>query len=139
MSPGAAAILGWAGAFRGDEHWVVGVGVGVEQVFDHDLVLPVIAEVVGVADSVADAADQLAEVDAALVGVAEFGIGQSELLRPAGEHVLVQAYFLLELIAEAFQKSLIYFLDDTWRQDFHEFNFILDAKLPAKMAAGEKS
>lgn len=50
----------------------------------------------------------------------------------------LQAYFMLELIAEAFRKSLINFLDDMWRQDFHEFNFILDAKLPAKMAAGEK-
>jgi hypothetical protein len=72
---GAAAVLWWAGAFRGDEHWVVGVGIGIEQVFDHDLVLPVIAEVLGVAEPVADAADQLAEAHAALVVEPQFGIG----------------------------------------------------------------
>jgi hypothetical protein len=35
-------------------------------------------------------------------------------------------------------RSLIYFLDDTWRHDFLQFNYILDAKLPAKMAAGRQ-
>jgi hypothetical protein len=34
----------------------VDLGVGVKEVFDHDLVLPVIAEVVGVAEPVADPA-----------------------------------------------------------------------------------
>ena len=45
---------------------------------------------------------------------------------------------MVELIAEAFQKALIFFHEDRWREDFHEFRFILDGKLPAKMAAGEK-
>jgi uncharacterized protein DUF3800 len=50
----------------------------------------------------------------------------------------VQAHFMVELIAEAFQKALIFFHEDKWRDDFHEFRFILDGKLPSKMAAGEK-
>jgi hypothetical protein len=75
VSPGAAAVLWWAGAFRGAERRVVDLGVGVKEVFDHDLVLPVIAEVVGVAEPVADSADQLTEADATLVGVTKFGAG----------------------------------------------------------------
>ncbi len=67
----------------------MGVGVGVEEVFDCDLVLPVIAEVIGVVKLVADAADQLAEAHTALVGVTELGVWQAEFLRPAGEHVHV--------------------------------------------------
>ena len=50
----------------------------------------------------------------------------------------VQAHFMVELIAQAFQKALIFFHEDQWRDDFHEFRFILDGKLPAKLAAGEK-
>jgi len=30
------------------------------------------------------------------------------------------------------------YLDDAWREDFVEFHFVLDAKLPGKLAAGEK-
>lgn len=50
----------------------------------------------------------------------------------------VQAHYVLELIADALQKSLYAFFEDPWREDFHDFHFILDAKLPNKMAAGEK-
>jgi Protein of unknown function (DUF3800) len=50
----------------------------------------------------------------------------------------VQAHYLVELVIDAIQKSLIAYVEDRWRYDFHDFQFILDAKLPAKMAAGEK-
>jgi hypothetical protein len=50
----------------------------------------------------------------------------------------VQAHYLVNLIADALQKSLYVFFEDAWRDDFHDFHFILDAKLPNKMAAGEK-
>jgi hypothetical protein len=50
----------------------------------------------------------------------------------------IQASFLVGLILEAFQKSLIAFHEDKWRESFHDFHFVLDAKLPGKMAAGEK-
>jgi Protein of unknown function (DUF3800) len=50
----------------------------------------------------------------------------------------VQAHYLIELIADALQKSLYAFFEDPWREDFHEFHFIIDAKLRSKMAAGEK-
>jgi hypothetical protein len=50
----------------------------------------------------------------------------------------LQASFLINLIRESFAKSLIVFHEDQWRESFHDFHFILDAKLPGKMAAGEK-
>lgn len=75
VSPGAAAVLWWAGSLRGNQDGVVGLGIEVEQFFDDDLVLPVIAEVIGVAESVVDAADQLAESDLPLVDEPELGSG----------------------------------------------------------------
>ena len=75
VSPAAAAVLWWAGALGGREDRVVGLGVGVEKVFDDDLVLPVIAEVVGVAEAVAVACDQFAESDLALVADPSSGSG----------------------------------------------------------------
>ncbi len=50
----------------------------------------------------------------------------------------IQASFLIGLILEAFRKSLIVFHEDQWRESFHDFRFILDGKLPGKIAAGEK-
>lgn len=50
----------------------------------------------------------------------------------------IQAIFLFELILEAFKKGLIFFYEDRWRDSFHDFHFTLDAKLPGKLAAGEK-
>ena len=44
---------------------------------------------------------------------------------------------LIGLILEAFKKSLIIFHEDQWRESFRDFHFVLDAKLPGKMAAGE--
>jgi hypothetical protein len=67
----------------------VGLGIGVEQIFDDDLVLPVITEVVGVAETVACACDQFAESDLALVAEPELAVGDAELLVAEGEHVHV--------------------------------------------------
>ena len=50
----------------------------------------------------------------------------------------VQAQYLVELIEAALQKALLAYADDAWAGDFDHFRFILDAKLPRKMAAGEK-
>ena len=88
VSPGAAAVLWRAGALGDDQDRVGDVRVGVEQVFDDDLVLPVVAEVVGVAEASAEV-DELAECDLALVAEPELGIGVAELLLAEGEHVHV--------------------------------------------------
>lgn len=50
----------------------------------------------------------------------------------------VQARYLVELVIDAIQKSLLPYSDDRSRDDFADFYFCLDAKLPTKMAAGEK-
>jgi hypothetical protein len=50
----------------------------------------------------------------------------------------VQAQYLVELISAAFQKSLLAYAHESWAEDFNDFWFILDAKLPRKMASGEK-
>jgi Protein of unknown function (DUF3800) len=50
----------------------------------------------------------------------------------------VQAHYLVALIEAALQKSLLAYAHEAWSDDFHQFRFILDAKLPRKMAAGEK-
>jgi hypothetical protein len=50
----------------------------------------------------------------------------------------VQAQYLIELVIAAVQKALFVYFQDEWRDDFDDFFFILDAKLPSKMAAGEK-
>jgi hypothetical protein len=50
----------------------------------------------------------------------------------------VQAHYMIKLIIAAIQKSLYWYHEDRWREDFHDFHFVLDGKLPQKMAAGEK-
>jgi hypothetical protein len=50
----------------------------------------------------------------------------------------VQAQYLIELVIAAVQKALFVYFQDEWRDDVDDFFFILDAKLPSKMAAGEK-
>jgi hypothetical protein len=50
----------------------------------------------------------------------------------------VQAQFMLGLIADALQKALLWFQDDHWASDLTEFHFMLDGKLPTKLASGEK-
>ena len=44
----------------------------------------------------------------------------------------------MKLILAALQKSLLAYAHESWMDDFAEFWFIVDAKLPRKMAAGEK-
>jgi hypothetical protein len=50
----------------------------------------------------------------------------------------IQAQYLVELISAALQKSVLIYHEDRWRDDFHDFHFVLDGKLPGKLAAGEK-
>lgn len=50
----------------------------------------------------------------------------------------VQANYLIELIAAALQKAVLAYHQNQWRDDWRELQFILDGKLPAKMAAGER-
>lgn len=45
---------------------------------------------------------------------------------------------LVRLIHAALFKSLVRYLDDAWRDELVDFRFILDGKLPNKLAAGEK-
>lgn len=49
--------------------------------------LPVVAEVVGVGEPVADGAEQLADSDPALVGEPELGVGNAELLGTRLDHL----------------------------------------------------
>jgi hypothetical protein len=60
----------------------VEVGVVIEEMLDDDLVLPVVAEVIGVAEPVTDAADQLVEPSPALVDESKLGIGYAERRAP---------------------------------------------------------
>jgi hypothetical protein len=50
----------------------------------------------------------------------------------------VQAQFMLGLIADALQKALLWYQEDRWAPDLATFYFVLDGKLPAKMASSEK-
>lgn len=50
----------------------------------------------------------------------------------------VQSDLLIELIHQALNKAIATHLDDRWRDDFRDFRFIFDGKLPSKLAAGEK-
>jgi hypothetical protein len=50
----------------------------------------------------------------------------------------LQAHYLVELIAAALQKAIFVFHENGWRDDWRELDFIIDGKLPAKMAAGER-
>jgi hypothetical protein len=49
-----------------------------------------------------------------------------------------QADLLIGLIHAALFKCLVRYLEDEWREDFRDFHFILDGKLPGKLAADEK-
>jgi hypothetical protein len=50
----------------------------------------------------------------------------------------VQADFLIRLIHRALQRALVSYMEDGWRDDFRDFFFVLDGKLPGKLAPGEK-
>src|SRR5262245_2392902 len=54
VPPGTAAVLWWARALAGCAHRAGHRGAGREDLLQGDVVLPVVAEVVGVADLVAD-------------------------------------------------------------------------------------
>lgn len=49
-----------------------------------------------------------------------------------------QAQYLVELISAALQKSLLAYAHESWAGDFADYGFVVDAKLPRKLAAGEK-
>lgn len=65
-------------------------------------------------------------------------IKRSGLATQISDSEFAQAHYLVELVVDAIQKSLLVYMGDHWRDDFRDFHFILDAKLPKKMAAGEK-
>src|SRR5262249_32958149 len=50
----------------------------------------------------------------------------------------VQSDLLIEFIHRALNKAIAFYSDDRWRPDFEDFRFILDGKLPEKLAPGEK-
>lgn len=50
----------------------------------------------------------------------------------------IQADFLITLIHAALKKSILAHYEERWRDDLVDFHFILDGKLPNKLAAGEK-
>jgi len=50
----------------------------------------------------------------------------------------VQADLFVGLIHAALFKSIVLYSNDAWRDDLVDFHFILDRKLPGKLAAGEK-
>jgi Protein of unknown function (DUF3800) len=50
----------------------------------------------------------------------------------------VQANSLVDLFHYAINKAVGFHHDEKWRPDFEAFRFILDAKLPGKLAPGEK-
>lgn len=50
----------------------------------------------------------------------------------------VQTDLLIDLFHRAINKAIVFYVDDKWRADFEQFRFILDGKLPGKLARGEK-
>ena len=50
----------------------------------------------------------------------------------------VQADLLVSLIHRILNKTIVWYRDDKWRDDFADFHFVLDRKLTTKLAAGEK-
>jgi hypothetical protein len=65
-------------------------------------------------------------------------IKRAKLASRVSNSEYVQADMLVGLIHAALFKSLVRFLDDGWRDDLVDFHFILDGKLPGKLAPGEK-
>jgi hypothetical protein len=53
-----------------------------------------------------------------------------------GEYL--QAQLLIDQIGDALQKAVLAYAFDAWRGDSWDFHFVLDGKLPRKLAAGEK-
>jgi hypothetical protein len=65
-------------------------------------------------------------------------IKRAELASRVSNSEYIQTDMLVGLIHAALFKSLVRFLDHGWRDDLVDFHFILDAKLPGKLAPGEK-
>lgn len=65
-------------------------------------------------------------------------IKRAELSSRVSDSEYIQAHMLVGLIHAAIFKSIVRYIDDSWRADLVDFYFILDAKLPDKLAAGEK-
>jgi uncharacterized protein DUF3800 len=65
-------------------------------------------------------------------------IKRAELSSRVSDSEYIQAHMLVGLIHAALFKSIVRYIDDSWRAELVDFYFILDAKLPDKLAAGEK-
>jgi hypothetical protein len=63
IAPDAAAVFGWAGAASAGAAWVAGGRVWLEEFLYDDVEVPVIAEVVGIADFIAGVGGDLFEGD----------------------------------------------------------------------------
>lgn len=65
-------------------------------------------------------------------------IKRAELSSRVSDSEYIQAHMLVVLVYAALFKSIVRYIDDAWRDDLVDFYFILDGKLPDKLAAGEK-
>jgi hypothetical protein len=65
-------------------------------------------------------------------------IKRAELSSRVSDSEYIQAHMLVGQIHAALFKSIVRYIDDSWRDDLVHFHFILDGKLPDKLAAGEK-
>ena len=65
-------------------------------------------------------------------------IKRAELSPRVSDSEYIQAHMLVGLIHAVLFKSIVRYIDDSWRDDLVDFHFILDGKLPDKLAAGEK-
>jgi hypothetical protein len=65
-------------------------------------------------------------------------IKRAELSSRVSDSEYIQAHMLVGLIHAVLFKSIVRYIDDAWRDDLVDFHFILDGKLPDKLAAGEK-
>jgi hypothetical protein len=65
-------------------------------------------------------------------------IKRAELSSRVSDSEYIQAHMFVGLIHAALFKSIVRYIDDEWRDDLVDFHLVLDAKLPGKLAAGEK-
>jgi hypothetical protein len=65
-------------------------------------------------------------------------IKRAELSSRVSDSEYIQAHMFVGLVHAALFKAIVRFVDNLWRNDLVDFHFILDAKLPGKLAAGEK-
>lgn len=79
VSPHAAAVVGWGRTPPADTYRVGGRWVGECRLLDQDVVFPVVAEVIGVANLVLDRWRNLFEGDRGIRAVPEVTVGAPEL------------------------------------------------------------